>query len=148
MSTTTTPRKARKDPLATDAGVARLVAQFEAGTLPQNQWTHRAHLAVAATYLRAFTFPDALARVRERIQLFNNRCGPREGYHETITTVFMRAVAAYLEARPFGGVAEALPELTAAYDMAWLKRFYSAEALASDAAKAGWVEPDLGELEY
>lgn len=147
MSATTTCLKARKDPLSTDAGVAALVEQFEAGTLPQNRWTHRAHLAVAATYLREYPFPDALARVRERIQLFNNRCGPREGYHETITTVFMRAVAAYLEAHPVG-VAEALPELVAAYDMAWLKRFYSAEALASDAAKGGWVEPDLGELDY
>ncbi len=148
MSTTTTQRKTRKDPLTTDAGVADLVAKFEAGTLPQNQWTHRAHLAVAATYLREFAFPDALARVRERIQLFNNRCGPREGYHETITTAFMRAVAAYLETHPVGGVADALPDLVTAYDMAWLKRFYSADALASDAAKTGWIEPDLRELEY
>jgi hypothetical protein len=149
MSTTTRKApKVRKDALGTDAAVADLVARFEAGTLPAGRFTHRAHLAVAASYLRDRPFPQALDRVRTYIQLFNNRCGTREGYHETVTVVFLRAVAAYLEAHPGVGVAAAVPELAAAYDMTWVRRFYSPEVLVSAEAKAGWVKPDVAPVEF
>ena len=132
--------------LATDADVADLVTRFEACTLPYPNWTHRAHLAVAVSYLRRLPFPAALDRVRENIQRYNRTCGTPDGYHETITVVFLRAVAAYLERHPDAGAAAAVAELAATCDMAWVARHYSADRLES--GKADWAEPDLRDLDF
>jgi hypothetical protein len=143
-----TPRRHTVDPsLATDAEVADLVARFEDCTWPYEQWTHRAHLAVAVSYLRQLPFPVALDRVRDRIQIYNRTRGSGEGYHETITVVFMRAIADYLKRVPDLGAARTLAVVVRAFDMAWVKRYYSEERLASAGAKTGWVEPDLRALE-
>lgn len=142
-----TPRRTTVEPaLATDADVAALVAAFEACTLPYENWTHRAHLAVAVSYARAFPFAAALDRVRANIQRYNKARGSGTGYHETITVVFLRAVADYVARRPDMGVAAALAELGGVLDIAWLGRHYSADLLASAEAKAGYVEPDVRPL--
>lgn len=140
----TTPKRHTVEPaLSTDAEVADLVAQFEACTWPYEQWTHRAHLAVAVCYVRQYPFPAALDRVRERIQVYNRTRGSGEGYHETITVVFLRAVAAYLAPLPDLGAARLVALVARAFDMTWLNGYYSADRLASAEAKAAFVEPDL-----
>ena len=142
------PRHTVEPDLATDAAVATLLAGFEDCTLPYSNWTHRAHLAVAVSYLKQLPFPAALDRVRTRIQVYNRTRGSGEGYHETITLLFMRAVADYLARHPEAGPAAAVAALAAACDMAWVKRHYSAERLGSAEAKAGWVEPDVRPLDF
>lgn len=143
----TPPRRETIEPaLATDADVAALVDGFEDCTLPFTNWTHRAHLAVAVSYLKVLPFPAALDRVREHIQVYNRTRGSGEGYHETITTLFMRAVADYLTRHPDASPPAAVADLAAACDMAWVRQHYSTERLESAVAKAGWVEPDLRAL--
>lgn len=143
----TPPRRHTVEPvLATDADVAGLVAAFEDCTLPYPNWTHRAHLAVAVSYIKRLPFPAALDRVRERIQLYNRVRGSGEGYHETITVLFMRAVADYLAKHPGAGPAAAVADLAAACDMTWVRQYYSVERLDSPDAKSGWVEPDVRPL--
>ncbi|MFO0800775.1 MAG: hypothetical protein U0804_25190 [Gemmataceae bacterium] len=132
--------------LATDADVAALVAAFEACTLPRANWTHRAHLAVAASYMKRLPFPAALDRIRTHIQAYSHCRGSGTGYHETITELFMRAVADYLTRHPETTCASALEGL-AGLNMDWVRRHYSADRLDSDAAKAGWIEPDLRPLD-
>jgi hypothetical protein len=144
----TSPRRETVEPvLATDADVAALVAGFEDCTLPYPNWTHRAHLAVAVSSLQQRPFPAALDRVRERIQVYNRTRGSGTGYHETITTLFMRAVAAYLTRHPDARPPAAVAALAAACDMAWVRRHYSAARLESEEATVGWVEPDLRALD-
>ena len=41
-----------------------LLSAFEGLTLPLAQWTHRAHVRVAFTYLRRHPFEEALGRMR------------------------------------------------------------------------------------
>lgn len=145
----TPPRRETIEPaLATDADVAALVAAFEECSLPYQNWTHRAHLAIAVSYLKTLPFPAALDRVRERIQLYNHTRGSGTGYHETITVLFVRAVADYLSRHSTAGPAAAVAALGAEYDMAWVRRHYSAERLESAGAKTGWVEPDVRPLEF
>ncbi|HEX4609825.1 MAG TPA: hypothetical protein VH092_16625 [Urbifossiella sp.] len=144
-----TPRRLTVEPLLdTDAAVADLVARFEGCTWPFPQWTHRAHLAVAVSYLRQFPFPAALDRAREQIQHYNRTCGTADGYHETITVVFMRVVAAYLARHPDAGPARAVAELAGTCDMAWLKRHYSAERLGRAEAKTAFIDPDLRAFDF
>jgi hypothetical protein len=144
----TPPRRETVEPaLAIDADVAALVAAFEDCTLPFSNWTHRAHLAVAVSYLKQLPFPAALNRVRECIQRYNRVRGSGEGYHETITVLFMRAVASYLARHPEASPAGAPADL-AACDMAWVRRHYSTERLDSAEAKVGWVEPDVQPLDF
>src|SRR5262249_4118704 len=80
-------------PFTSDSEIADLVRLFESCELPGERWTHRAHLAVAATYLRRYPLSEATDRVRLPIQRYNASRGNRIGYHETITVVFMRLVS-------------------------------------------------------
>jgi hypothetical protein len=136
-------------PFATDAEVADMVAQFEACRWPYPRWTHRAHLGVALCYLRQFPFDVALERVKYYIPLYNRTCGDPDGYHETITVLFLRRVAQYVRDHPdSASLAAAVEELAHLCDMQWPLRYYSHDRLWSAAAKAGWVEPDREPLDF
>ena len=136
-------------PFASDAEVAEMVAQFEECVLPYSRWTHRAHLGVALSYLAAYPFAVALGRVRHHIPLYNRTCGDPDGYHETITLLFMRRAAQYLREAPGPvSLAAAVEELAGACDMRWPLRHYSPERLWSAEARAGWVEPDREPLGF
>lgn len=146
----TTPRRPKIDvPFTDDAEVHEMVRLFEACRWPYSRWTHRAHLGVALCYLQERPFDEALSRVRHHIQLYNRTCGDPTGYHETLTVLFLRRVAAYL--RDVGeppSLAEAVELLAAEYDMAWPLRYYSAELLWSARAREEWTDPDLRELDF
>lgn len=145
----TPPRRETIEPdISTDSAVAALVAGFEDCSLPYINWTHRAHLAVAVSYVTQLPFPAALDRVRSRIQTYNRTRGSGTGYHETVTAVFMRAAADFVARHPDLGPAAALAGLAAWCDMNWVRRHYSAERLESAEAKTGWVEPDVGRREF
>lgn len=128
--------------------------QFEARTLPFDQWTHRAHVKVAFLYLRDFPFDDALARVRTGIKAYNaaNQVpeGPTSGYNETTTVAFVTLVAATM--RAYGGTFPAAdadafcdthPQLMTRHA---LRLFYSPARRMHPDAKARFVEPDLAPL--
>lgn len=129
--------------------VTDLVARFANGTLPASEWTHRAHLTVAAWYASHHAPLEALGLVREGILRLNQAHGvpntPTRGYHETITRFYMQVVSHYLTLHPPGedwahranGVYQRLG------DRDLPLRHYSEARLKSVEARAGWVEPDL-----
>jgi hypothetical protein len=65
----------RELPLREDADVERFVHAFEVLILPCEHWTHRAHGAVAGTYIRRYGFRRALAELRRRITAYNAASG-------------------------------------------------------------------------
>lgn len=135
-------------PFTSDSEVEEMVLAFEACRWPYLRWTHRAHIGVAVIYLTRFSLGEALVRARHHINLYNRTCGDPDGYHETITVLFLRRVAVELRTRGDRTLAEVVNDLTAACDMRWPLRHYSSERLWSVEAKARWVEPDrepLGE---
>lgn len=129
--------------------LARFVGEFESRTLPKARWTHEAHLLTALWYLTRHTEDEALDILRARIRAYNEAVGGRnsdtEGYHETLTRLYLRGVREFVQAR----VAEPLEALAAALlaspmaDRAWPFQFYSRERLFSVAARRDWLEPDL-----
>jgi hypothetical protein len=134
-------------PFTSDAEVADLVRLFESCELPGVRWTHRAHLAVAATYLQRYPLPEATERARTHIRRYNESRGNWTGYHETVTALFMRLVACDLVAAP-ADLARFVNELAGRFPPDWLLGYYSRDRLWSDAARAGFVEPDLKPLDF
>src|SRR5262245_12359698 len=104
-------------PLRTDAEILDLVHEFEACRWPYENWTHRAHLAVAVVYLTRLSFSDALARLRQNIRAYNATRADTKGYHETITVFFLKRISAHLASRPsHASLAAAVAELAIRLD--------------------------------
>lgn len=121
--------------------------------LSRSEWTHEAHLA-ATTYL-LLKRPDVEldSELPGIIRRFNESVGgvnsDREGYHETITRVFLHGVRIFLSKADTG---EPLHQLVNGLLLAptgrrdWPLRFYSPDRLFSVEARRHFVEPDLEAL--
>lgn len=128
-----------------------LVRRFEATELTREEWTHDAHVAMAAWYLVRHDSDDALDLVRDGIKRLNAAHGPSpsgRGYHETLTRLYMRLVRRSLAHHSLGrplvdAVNGVIAELA---DRDIPLRHYSAERLFSDAARVAWVPPDRDPL--
>lgn len=148
MSKPSDPRVKVDVSFSSDDEIADLVLQFEAGTWPYERWTHRAHLAVGLSYLRALPFDEALARIRQQIQKYNQLCGDPNGYHETITVLFLRKIAAAQASNHDLPLHRLTAELADQCAMDWIYRYYSRSRIWSPEAKRAWVEPDVTSLDF
>jgi hypothetical protein len=125
--------------------------RFHAATLPHAEWTHQAHLRVAWMYLRQHSLDEAHIRMRVGIIRLNASHGLVEsaarGYHETLTRVWLRLVAAAMRATPEHVASGAfLEEHAASLGKDAPLRHYARERLFSATARACFVEPDLSPL--
>src|SRR5690606_29734789 len=77
-----------------------LVARFLPGTLPGEEWTHEAHLAVGLWHVHRYGAEEAIDRLRAGITALNARHGTpnteTRGYHETITVAYVRLLDQFL----------------------------------------------------
>lgn len=135
---------------ADDASVRHIGEGLIARTLARPEWTHEAHLAACVYIL--LERPDILPErdLPDIIRSFNLSVGgvnsDTEGYHETITQVYIGAVRSFLaRTDPALPLAEKVNRLLLAPEgrRDWPLRFYSSELLFSKEARLGWVEPDL-----
>ena len=143
-----TPRLFADDDAIRKIGVAML-----ARSLPKPEWTHEAHLATCAwlilerqDIIPERDLPDLIRRYNESVGGVNDET---QGYHETITQVFIRGVRLSLR-RSEGehGLADRVNALLRSPQgrREWPLGFYSRERLFSVEARLGWVEPDLSDL--
>ena len=136
-----------------DGEVEHIGEGLLARSLPRSEWTHEAHLA-ATTYLLLKRpdididekLPDIIRRYNESVGGVNS---DTEGYHETITRLFLIGVRLVLceKASPlpmFELVNELLLSPMGRRD--WPSRFYSPERLFSVEARRHFVDPDLRPL--
>jgi hypothetical protein len=138
---------------ADDEAVRRIGAGLLACTLARPEWTHEAHLAAALWLI--VERPD-IAPERELpalIRHFNESVGgvndDSQGYHETITRVFLAGIRLYLARIPADlPLAAKVNGLLRAPEgrRDWPLSFYSRQCLLSVPARLGWVEPDLRPL--
>jgi hypothetical protein len=138
---------------ASDAEVSNIGERFVACALPRAAWTHEAHLA-AVTYLLLMRPDIALEKALPTlIRRYNESVGgvnsDTEGYHETITRVFLEGARMFLaeadRSEPLHDLVNQLL-LSPMGSRDWPMRFYSRELLFSVAARRHFVEPDLGSL--
>jgi hypothetical protein len=136
-----------------DAAVERIGEGLLTRSLPRDEWTHEAHLA-ATTYLLLrrpdidvdVDLPDLIRRYNESVGGVNS---DSEGYHETITRVYLHGVRLFLSE---ADLSEPLHELVNQLLLSpmgrrdWPFRFYSRELLFSVEARRNLVAPDLAAL--
>lgn len=138
---------------ASDAEIVRIGEGLLARSLPRADWTHEAHLAATLYLLTRRPDVDLDERLPEFIRSYNESVGgvnsDSEGYHETITRVFLRSVRLFLaEADPDEPLVELVNELLLSPmgKRDWPLRFYSPERLMSVEARREFVPPDLAAL--
>lgn len=136
-----------------ESGLDDLVTRFLAGTLPREEWTHTAHLAVGLWHVHAYGSDGAIERLRLGIRALNDRHGTpntdTSGYHETITVAYVRLIEQFLAtAIPSRPLADRLRELLSGplAERAFLGRFWSQDVLMSPAARREWTPPNLRPL--
>ena len=138
---------------ASDDAVARIGEGLLARDLPREEWTHEAHLA-ATTYL-VLRHPeiDLDADLPGLIRRYNESVGgvnsDSEGYHDTITRVFLHGIRLFLaEADRDEPVHDLVNELLLSPmgRRDWPMRFYSRDLLFSVPARRGFVRPDIAAL--
>ncbi|MBA2635286.1 MAG: hypothetical protein H0U83_01110 [Sphingomonas sp.] len=135
-----------------DAQIERIGEGLLARALPRAEWTHEAHLAASTFLLLRRPDVDIDKRIPGIIRAYNESVGgvnsDTEGYHETITRVFLRGVRLFLaeadKAEPFELVNQLLLSPMGKRD--WPMRFYTSERLFSVEARREWVRPDLASL--
>jgi hypothetical protein len=138
---------------AEDCAVRRIGEGLIARTLGRPDWTHEAHLG-ACLYIIVQRpdimperdLPDIIRRFNESVGGVNDET---QGYHETITQAFVRAVRRFVgRTDPSLPLVEKVNALLLAEEgrRDWPLLFYSADLLFSVEARLEWVEPDLAPL--
>jgi adenylate kinase family enzyme len=128
-----------------------LGGRFESREIPAKEWTHAAHMVVGLWHVHRYGADDALVRLRSGIRRLNESHGgvnsATNGYHETITAAYVQLLAQYLALgstdmslgmQSIGLLGSPLANREVLFT------FYTRERLLSTAARAGWLEPDLG----
>ena len=138
---------------ASDADIAGIGEGLLARTLSRTDWTHEAHLAATAYLILKRPEIDLDAELPGIIRRFNESVGgvnsDTEGYHDTITHVFLRGVRLFLaEAdrdRPLHEIVNELL-LSPMGRRDWPFRFYTPELLFSVEARKQLIAPDIAAL--
>ena len=131
----------------TDDEIRALVSAFEACSFHPSEFRHYQHLTVALWYVWHLSPDEALAKMTTGIRRLAETYG-KLGYHETITLFWLRIVANFVaeHRRKTSLMATANALIDNCNDKDLIGQFYSAELLATDRAKAEWIEPDLKAL--
>src|SRR4051812_8938567 len=143
----------RPRPFHSDAEIEHIGEGLLACTLPRAEWTHEAHLAATTYLLTRRPDMDIDEELPGIIRRFNESVGgvnsDSEGYHETITRLFLHGVRLFLaEAEAKEPLDEVVNELLLSPmgRRDWPLRFYSKERLFSAEARRNFVPPDIGAL--
>lgn len=138
---------------AADDAIVRIGEGLLARTLPRADWTHEAHLAAATYLLTRRPDIDLDRQLPGIIRSYNESVGgvndDTQGYHETITRLFLHGVRLFLnEADQDAQLHELVNELLLSPmgRRDWPLRFYSAERLFSVEARRHFAPPDLAAL--
>jgi hypothetical protein len=136
-----------------DAEIEHVGEGLLARSLPRPEWTHEAHLAATTYLILRRPEIDVDAELPGIIRRYNESVGgvntDSEGYHETITRVFLRGVRLFLEEADLGQPLHKLVNELLFSPMGrrdWPSRFYSPGLLFSIPARRHFVPPDIAAL--
>ena len=136
-----------------DAEIEHLGEGLLARTLRREEWTHEAHLGATTYLLTRRPDIDLDKELPGIIRSFNESVGgvndDTQGYHDTITRVFLSGVRLFLAEVNVGDPLHELVNELLLSPMGrreWPLRFYSAERLFSVEARRHFVPPDIAAL--
>jgi hypothetical protein len=138
---------------ASNAAVARVGEGFLARNLPREEWTHEAHLAATTYLLLRHPEIDLDTELPGLVRRYNESVGgvntDTEGYHDTITRVFLHGIRLFLSEAdrnvPLDDLVDGLL-LSPMGHRDWPFRFYSRDRLFSLDARRAFVAPDMAAL--
>jgi hypothetical protein len=116
------------------------------GILARGRFGHREHLELAWSYLGQYDADAAREAMTSAIREVAASHGAPDRYHDTITRSWLHLVAIHRSASAASSFDEFIADNGGLLDRHLLSRHYSEERIASDAARAGWVDPDLRPL--
>lgn len=132
----------------TEAEIDDFLTAFEECTLPKSEWTHAAHLLTGACYVYQLGREPALAKMRDCVRRYNESVGGRNtatsGYHETITVMWIRILAALrhenaaMERAAFAALA--VERYSGSRDI--FREYYDFDLAGSTQARLEWMEPN------
>jgi hypothetical protein len=139
-------------PFSSAAAIRRVGNGLLDRSLPKPEWTHEAHLASCVWLLleRPGIVPEvALPGI---IRAYNVATGgvndDTQGYHETLTQLYIRGVRVFITKSAGGGLLKTVNGLLAS-DLGrpdWPLSFYSQSRLFSVTARREWIEPDFAAI--
>jgi hypothetical protein len=136
-----------------DTEIELLGERFLARSLPKEEWTHEAHLATTTWLLLRRPDVDVDEELPGLIRRYNESVGgvnsDNEGYHETITRVFLAGVRLFLSEADAKEPLHPLVNELLLSPMGrrdWPLRFYSRERLLSVQARREFAAPDVAAL--
>ncbi len=101
---------------------------------------HRQHIELAWQAVQSYGMPAAVDKVCDRLRQMAAYERHPQKYHHTMSRAWVQLVAHHASADPFDKFITDYPALL---DKRLLARHYRSTTLASQQARAGWVEPDL-----
>jgi hypothetical protein len=138
---------------SSEAEIDDFINAFEECTLPKSEWTHAAHLLTGACYVHRHGREAALEKMRNCVRRYNESVGGKNtatsGYHETITVMWIRLLAALRGGHPTLDRASfallAVEQYSDSRDI--FRQYYDFDLAASTQARREWVEPNLKPLD-
>src|SRR5262249_46642716 len=130
------------------SALERFVSAWEAGELGHAEWTHGAHVAVAACYAYDHPPEAAFRRTRDGIRHFNECCGTpntdHSGYHESLTRLWAALVGEFVRSGRFASRYEAARAAVERFgeDRDRHRLYYSFDVVRDLRARREWVPPD------
>lgn len=136
-----------------DAEIAHIGEGLLARTLPRALWTHEAHLAATAWLVLRRPNIDLDTELPGIIRRYNESVGgvndDTQGYHDTITRVFLHGVRLFVTEEREGEALHVLINRLLRSPVGrrdWPLQFYSRQRLMSVAARRAFMPPDLASL--
>lgn len=138
---------------ADDSAVAHIGEGLLACTLPKAEWTHEAHIAATLWLIRTRPEMDLRAAMPDIIRRYNEATGgvndDSQGYHDTVTQLYIRGLTAFAAGRPAGEAVHVTVNAALAAPIGrrdWPLGHFSRARLFSVEARRAWVEPDLSPI--
>lgn len=147
-STQPTPSGGTFALLESESELQRFVEAWKSGRLPKAQWTHAAHVAMAA-YFAFYHVADATFAIMKAGILHHNTSVSTPntedtGYHETLTRFWAGEIGAFIRCGRFRSRLEAVRAAVAEFggDRDRFRLSYSFDVLRDRRARREWVAPD------
>ena len=131
-----------------EVALSSFLNRWRAGTLPKKQWTHAAHVAVAACHVFDYPADEALQKIRSGIIHYNTCVGTanteHSGYHETLTRFWTHLIADLLRKRVFSSRLEFVRAALGRFgsDSTLFRSYYSFDVVKDIRARREWIAPD------
>ncbi len=121
------------------------IHQFETLTLPENWFTHEAHLRLAYILIKRQGLKKSIQKICTQIKNFDQHFGDGTKYHHTLTMAAIKTINYFIQksnSNNFNDLLLEFPRLKNDF-YGLLRLHYSAKVFKNSASKINYIEPDL-----